>query len=184
MLPLGHHQSDLCLGPKYIKVLGVMSRKVQSVALYVWARNGYFTRSLGQSVEHCSPSLKKVLCHSRHIKSYTPKLDDPSLAKFFRVWPKSWLYQSAYKFCLSQDCTWYNKRLKCESAILTNWTVQSPSHKNSNLAMVLQVKGCNIQQKPFNFSFTVLLRAASMTMYPGVSTGKFQCSKALCWTLS
>ena len=50
------------LEPKYIKVLGSMTCKVQSMTLYVWEKSGYFTQQQQQQQQNdqgqMGPSLR------------------------------------------------------------------------------------------------------------------------------
>ena len=166
------------LEPKYIKVLGSMTCKVQGMTLYVWEKSGYFTRSLGQSVVHCSPHLK-VLCHTRHAKSYTQKLDDPSLSKVFSCMTKVVIVSKCLQILAMPKVHLMSRMFESQSAILTSWTVQSELHKSQILPCCWKFKVATFCKTKFQS----LLRAASMTMYHGVSPGKFQFSTALCWSL-
>ena len=95
------------------------SCEIQSMTLYVWEKSGYFTRSLGQSVRHCSPHLK-VLCHTRHAKSYTPKLDDPSLSKVFSCMTKVVFVSKCLQILAMPKVHLMSQMSKIQSAILTS----------------------------------------------------------------
>ena len=96
-----------------------MTCKVQSMTLYVWEKSGYFTRSLGQSVLHCSPHLK-VLCHTRHAKSYTTKLDDQSLSKVFSCMTKVVMVTKCLQILAMPKVHLKSQMFQIQSAILTS----------------------------------------------------------------
>ena len=98
--------------------------------------------------------------------------------KFSRAWQKSWWWQSAYKSWLCQKCTWSHKcfKSKVQSLQVRLFKVNCTKVKSWHVAESSKL------QHPKS-KFQSLLRAASMTMYHGVSPGKFQFSTALRWSL-